>query len=288
MDVNVFFHDPAMVVAEKRRLFAAEGLEVVVTETPDSTAMMLGLSEGRYQAACGAFDNVLAWSGRAGAELVAVAQLSRSILLTLIARPEIHDWEDLRGKPLAADAVDTAFALVLRRLLLAHGLDFAAGDYQLLPIGATQPRLDSLRRGETVAAMLNPPVDRAAMAEGMVRLGDHREVLPDYPGTIMAVERGWGEMHADAVVGFLRAWLAGGRWIKEHHDEALDLIAEANDTTREGAAGLLRSDLGDGRPSVPGLQSVLDLRAQLGLAPPLGLDLSRYYDASYAERAHAA
>lgn len=37
----------------------------------------------------------------------------------------------LKGKKLAVDAVDTAFALTLRRILLARGLDLKRGDYKL-------------------------------------------------------------------------------------------------------------------------------------------------------------
>ncbi len=71
---------------------------------------------------------MLAWSGREGAEIIAVAHTDSGIILPLFVRPEIRSWDDLRGRRLAADAVDTAFALVLRRILLEHGLDLDRGD----------------------------------------------------------------------------------------------------------------------------------------------------------------
>ena len=86
-----------------------------------------------WQIVSTAFDNVLGWSGRDGAEIIAVAQVAQGITLPVYVRPEIKTWEDLRGKPLAVDAVDTAYALVLRRVLLAHGLDMERGDYTLVP-----------------------------------------------------------------------------------------------------------------------------------------------------------
>src|SRR4249920_309522 len=90
---------------------------------------MRGLSEGAWQIVSTAFDNVLGWSGREGAEIVAIAQVSQGIALPVYVRPEIKSWTDLRGKKLAVDAVDTAYALVLRRIILEHGLDFDRGDY---------------------------------------------------------------------------------------------------------------------------------------------------------------
>src|SRR5438105_3997925 len=83
-----------------------------------------------------------------------VAQADAKVSLPIYVRPEIRDWEDLRGRPLAVDAVDTAYALVLRRVLLEHGLDLERGDYTLVPAGQTQPRLDSMQRGETFAGVI--------------------------------------------------------------------------------------------------------------------------------------
>src|SRR4249920_3276228 len=116
---------------------------------------MRGISNGTYDIASTAFDNVLAWSGREGAEIVAIAQISDKTVLPVFVRPEIKTWSDLKGKKLAADAVDTAFALVLRRVLLAHGLEMTRGDYELLGLGTTSARLESMIKGETFAGVLN-------------------------------------------------------------------------------------------------------------------------------------
>jgi ABC-type nitrate/sulfonate/bicarbonate transport system substrate-binding protein len=120
-----------------------------------------------------------------------VAQASHGITLPVYVRSEINSWEDLRGKPLAVDAVDTAYALVLRRILLAHGLEMERGDYTLEPKGTTGFRLDSMTQGEAFAAIVNPPWDKKAEAAGHKRFADHSEVLPDYPGGVFAVDRKW-------------------------------------------------------------------------------------------------
>lgn len=283
--MNVFGPDPAVVVAQARGSLAAAGLDVPMDQTPDSTTQMRGLSDGTWQLASTAFDNVLAWSGRAGAEIVAVAQLGRAVELPVIGRPEIHDWEDLRGRPLAVDAVDTAFALVLRRVLLAHGLDLKAGDYSLVPVGATGPRLESMRRGETFAAILNPPFDARATAEGMVRLGDYRSVLPNYPGGVLAVARPWAEANRAALTRFLRVWLETAQWIEGHRDEAAELVVKARGISPEAARGLVADRLGTGDLNLDGLATALELRTTLGLAPAQGTDLARYYDTSFLEEA---
>ena len=116
--LNVFRVDAATVAAKVNGYFAGEGLEVDVTPTPNSTDQMRGLSQGKFDIVSTAFDNVLAWSGKEDAEIVAIAQISDKMVLPVFVRPEIQNWSDLKGKKLAADAVDTAFALVLRRILI--------------------------------------------------------------------------------------------------------------------------------------------------------------------------
>src|SRR5918992_5808487 len=213
--VDVFNVDAALIVGRAKGLFAAHDLEVDVMVTANSTDQMRGLGRDSWQIVSTAFDNVLGWSGREGAEIVAIAQVAQGITLPVYVRPEIKRWEDLRGKPLAVDAVDTAYALVLRRILLAHGLEMDRGDYTFLAKGATGHRLESMNQGETFAGVLNPPWDAKADGAGMKRFADQREILPDYPGGVFAVNRQWADENRDTVVNYLAAWNEGLRWARD-------------------------------------------------------------------------
>ena len=281
--LNVFRVDAATVAARVRGFFAAEGLEVSITPTPNSTDQMRGISQGTYDIASTAFDNVLAWSGREGAEIVAVAQISDRTVLPVFVRPEIKTWEDLKGKKLAADAVDTAFALVLRRVLLAHGLDLNRGDYELVALGATGQRLESMVKGETFAGILNAPFDAKALAAGLKRMGDSREVLPDYPNTIFAVNREWGQKNRETVLAFLGAWLTGIRWVKDpaNREEAVKMVAAELKLNPKSAAESVDELSTSGKLNLPGLQTVLDLRTQFGFKLNKGDKLPAYYDEAY-------
>lgn len=281
--VNVFNVDAGLIVARARGIFAAAGLEVGIMVTPNSTDQMRGLSLGSWQIVSTAFDNVLGWSGREGAEIVAIAQVAQGITLPVYVRPEIKSWEDLRGKPLAVDAVDTAYALVLRRILLAHGLEMERGDYTLLPKGATGHRLESMIQGESFAGVLNPPWDAKADAAGMNRFADQREILPNYPGGVFAVNRKWANDNRAMLTKYLTAWDQGLRWAQDvkNRDEAIKLIAEAEKMDEKNAATRLRQLPSNGRLNLAGLQTVLDLRVQFGLTPPMGQDLPKYYDESF-------
>jgi ABC-type nitrate/sulfonate/bicarbonate transport system substrate-binding protein len=281
IQVNVFREDPAIVVGRLKNFFASEGLEVKVTRTANSTDQMRGLSNGTYQVASTAFDNVLGWSGREGVELVAVSQIIDTAVFPLYVRPEIKQWSDLRGKKLAVDAVDTAFALVLRKILLAKGLDFSRGDYELIAVGNTPLRLESMKRGDTFAGILTPPVDTQAVAAGMIRLGDSSEVLPDFPNTIFAASRAWAQNQRPTLVSFLRSWLASLAWIRANHDDAINLTGAELKVNPKVAGELVGELSTTGALNPAALERALSLRTQFGLTPPMGPDVAKYYDTQY-------
>lgn len=281
--LNAFRVDAAVAAARARGMFASEGLDVKITITPNSTEQMRGISKGSFDIASTAFDNVLAWSGREGAEIIALAQPIDRVVLPLFVRPEIREWNDLRGKKLAADAVDTAYALVLRRILLAHGLDLQRGDYELVAVGATEHRLESMTRGETFAAILNPPVDAKAEAAGLVRFANHLSVLPNYTATVLAVNRAWAQGHRDVLVGFLRAWLAGMRWVNDpaNREEATKIAAAELKLNPRAAAERVAELSAKGALNLSGLESVLNLRTQFGFKLPMGAAIAPYYDLDF-------
>jgi ABC-type nitrate/sulfonate/bicarbonate transport system substrate-binding protein len=285
--LNVFRTDAATVAAKSNGYFAGEGFDVDVTATPNSTDQMRGLSQGKFDIVSTAFDNVLAWSGKEGAEIIAIAQISDKTVLPIFVRPEIQDWSDLKGKKLAADAVDTAFALVLRRVLLAHGLDMTKGDYELVALGATGARLESMTRGDTYAGVLNPPFDTKALSAGMRRIGDSKEVLPDYPNTVLAVSRDWAQKNRDTVVAYLRAWLKGMAWVKDPANRAvaIKLIGAELKLNPNQAQESVEELSTTGTLNLPGLQIVLDLRNQFAFKLPKGDKLPVYYDTAYVNTA---
>jgi ABC-type nitrate/sulfonate/bicarbonate transport system substrate-binding protein len=143
-------------------------------------------------------------------------------------------------------------------------------------------------KGETFAGVLNSPFDGKALDAGMRRMGDSKEVLPDYPNTIFAAARDWGRQNRGAVVGFLRAWLKAGAWVKgpANRDAAIKLAgAELKLNPKQAAENI--DDLStNGKLNLPGLQVVLDLRNQFGFKLPKGDKLPVYYDEAYVDAAH--
>ena len=285
LQVNFFRQDPATVVGRLKGFFARENLEVKVSLTPNSTEQMQRLSHGTYQIVSTAFDNVLFWSGREGAELIAVSQVIDTAVYPVFVRPEIKQWSDLRGKKLAVDAVDTAFALVLRRVLLDQGLDLKRGDYEFVAVGNTGLRLASMKKGETFAGVLTAPFDTQAAAAGMVRMGDSSKALPDFPNTLFAVDRAWATKERAQLVSYLRAWLASAKWMRTNREEAIGLVGAELKVDPKTAARLIGEVTPNGAINPRALEMALRLRNDFGMTPKMGPDISRYYDTQYFEAA---
>jgi ABC-type nitrate/sulfonate/bicarbonate transport system substrate-binding protein len=281
-----FVRYPALEAAQVLGYFAAEDLAVSVALTPSSTVQMQGLAAGRWDVAITAFDNLLVSATREGVQSVAFA-VADVADLPFFVRPEIAGYDDLRARPLAADAIDTAFALVLRRLLLAHDLDYARGDYDLIAVGGNPQRVESLRRGDTFAAIVAPPYDGQAREGGLRQLGHHREVLPDYPGQMLAATADWLAVPAnrDAAVRLLRAWLRGAQWVAANREAAIALLTRRQGISPQAAAMLLDGVTADVGPDPAAMASVRDVRMALGLMAGPGPLIEHYYDASIYDEA---
>jgi ABC-type nitrate/sulfonate/bicarbonate transport system substrate-binding protein len=144
-----------------------------------------------------------------------------------------------------------------------------------------------MARGETFAGVLNFPWDAKAAAAGMIRIADHREVLPDYPGGVFAVSRTWAGEHPRLLVEFLRIWNDALRWCHDdrNRSEVLQIIAAEEKVDETAAARKLAQLPPSGNLNLAGLQTVLDLRVQFRLTPPMGKDLSRYYEERFYREA---
>ena len=283
-----FGEGAAVALARAGGLFEAQGLEVEVTRTPSSTEQMRGLIQGRWQIASTAFDNVLAWSEREGPEVVAVARASSGVNLPVYVRPEIQTWDDLRGKALAVDAVDTAYGLVLRRILQEHGLELDR-DYTFVPAGATGYRLESMEKGETFAGVLNPPWNARAEEAGMRLIARHSDVVPGYPGGVIAVSRPWGEANrASSSASSARCSTPpAGQPTRRAGTRRLRWSRARRTSARSGPREPW-SDIPDPlRPDPETFAIPLEIRLRFGLTPPHGPDIASYLDHSYLDEAQA-
>ena len=213
----------------------------------------------------------------------------------LIAQPGIHSISELRGRILAVDAPNTAYALQLKKMLLSKGLQ-AGRDYELKPVGGTPLRLKAMRDNkEYAASMLGPPTSILAKKEGFVSLGMAEEIIGRSQAIGAFTRREWARGHADTLVCYLAAYVEAQRWLlaPANKEQVIELIAKESDLPVSVAAetyAVSMKGLGgyeeDARLDVDGFNNVLKLRAEIegqwgGRVP----DAGKYYDLSFYRRA---
>ena len=278
-----------MFAAQAKGFYAKRGLNVELKFTPNSDELRNGLAEGRYQIAHSAVDNAFALKDKANVDIAVVLGGDDSFN-RLVVQPEIGSLADIKGKAVAVDAVNTAYAFQLYEMLRQKGLN--KGDYEVKPIGGTGSRLEAMTKDKTLmAAMLNPPFSVRAEKAGLKIMDTAAAALGAYQGTSAFVLRAWGKANADTLVKYLEAYVEGLRWSfdPKNKAEAVGLLVErlklpedvatlSYDSTKDGFNR-------DGAIDMEGVKNVLKLRAQFEGGTPA--DPEKYLDLSYYQKARA-
>jgi ABC-type nitrate/sulfonate/bicarbonate transport system substrate-binding protein len=278
-----------MFAAQAKGFYAKRGLNVEVKFTPNSDELRNGLAEGRYQIAHSAVDNAFALKDKANVDIAVVSGGDNSFN-HLIAQPDIGSLADIKGKTVAVDAVNTAYAFQLYEMLRQKGLN--KGDYEVKPIGGTASRLEAMTKDKAmVAAMMNPPFSFRAEKAGLKDMGTAAAALGAYQGTSAFVLRAWGKANADTLVKYLEAYVEGLRWSfdPKNKTEAIGLLVERLKLPEDIAALSFDSTKDgfnrDGAIDMEGVKNVLRLRAQFEGGTPA--EPEKYLDLSYYQKARA-
>jgi len=137
-----------------------------------------------------------------GADFKFLGSENDRLSFVLMARPDIKDYADLRGKTLGVTQLQESTASLIRLLLEKHGVK--RSEYEFIALGGTPNRFAALVRGAVSATMLSPPFDFKAEAQGMKRFGTAFEAF-EGAGVVFAAQTKWAQSNANSVIRFLRA-----------------------------------------------------------------------------------
>ena len=281
--------------AQVQGYFAKRGLAVEILNTPNSEMLRDGLANGDHQIVHAAFDNAVAMA-EVGKLDIAVFMGGDAGLNELFTRAEIKSYDELRGKTVAVDAPDTAFALLLYKMLDVKGLK--KGDYEVKAVGGSTQRLDAMLKDKSVvASILSPPFSILGEKAGLRSLGTAVDVIGRYQSNSGWVMRSWGQSNSDTLTKYIQAYVEGLRWslAPANKPAAITLVAERLKlpldiitATYELAADPVQGFATDAKFDIEGIRNVLKLRAEIlgqwGGTPPAP---ERYLDFSYYQRAIA-
>ncbi|MSQ57135.1 MAG: hypothetical protein EXR35_06385 [Limnohabitans sp.] len=304
--VNIFntSSNLPLIAAIKNRFFEQRQLNVEVQHTPNSDEQRNGLATGLFEIAHAAVDNAVAMVESDAQDVVIVCGGDAG-MNDLMVRSEIKSISDLRGKLLAVDAPNTAYALVAKKILKNHGL-IENRDYHVKLAGGTGPRSAAMLANPKLAAgMINPPFSFMMLEKGLKSLGAQFDLLGPYQATGAFVLRSWAFKHSDILQNYLAAYIEGHRYVMNPVNRAstMALIQDKfklSPAVVDGTyAALMKEGSGlvtDAQFNLPGFKTVLDIRAEMegmwvGVAqsPDIYLDLSYYAKAlAMANQTHRA
>ncbi|MBX5492141.1 MAG: ABC transporter substrate-binding protein [Chloroflexi bacterium] len=216
-------------IADEQGLFAAHGLRAEIV-TMASDAAPVAAMQGEIDfggSAPSAIDLALR-----GGTVKLVMGLFDTSPWTLIARPDVQTGADLRGQIIAVGGPNPrAFALAGVRHL---GLD-PSSEVNLLNTGGTSNSLTALLSGQVAAAVVTPPYDAKAKAQGfheLLFLGD----LIDFPYVALPTSQRTLDERPALVRDALLALLRAQQWWREHPAETIAAIAERFQVSEAEAA----------------------------------------------------
>jgi ABC-type nitrate/sulfonate/bicarbonate transport system substrate-binding protein len=283
--------------AQHKNLFAKHGLAIELINTPNSDVLRDGLAKGDHQIAHAAVDNAVAMVELAKAD-VAIVTGGDNGFNRIFVQPEINGYADLRGKAVVVDAPNTAYALLLYKVLKNHGLN--KGDYVVRPVGGTTARLEAMTKDKANAAagVLSPPFIFRAREAGLKDMGAAAAAIGAYQAGGAFVMREWAKANSDTLVRYIAALVEGSRWARDpaNKDEAIALLtdrlklspqvaAQSYAVATDPAEGIAK----DAKFDMVGFNNTLKLRAEIegqwgGNPPPP----AKYIDLSYYDRALAS
>jgi ABC-type nitrate/sulfonate/bicarbonate transport system substrate-binding protein len=269
------------VVADCMGFFAKEDLEVHFHRTTFAPDHNRGMAEGRWDFTLSSADTMIARTTTDGVDYVLFMQAEEGLSAYLIGQPGVQSIEQLRGQLLAGDPGDSNLDLIRKKILRTHGID--ESEYRIEIIGSSPVRLEAFLERRVAGAMLTPPASDKALAAGGVLLANSETYVPGWPLTCGWALRRWLEEHRAIVVRFIRAWSAATDWLlrPESRDATIDLVVREEKLSRAAAADAYRKVVPRARVNPAALQTVIELRKEMGVYQPPYAPPERFYDASY-------
>jgi ABC-type nitrate/sulfonate/bicarbonate transport system substrate-binding protein len=297
--LGLFNQDAVIIAADKKDFLKQQNIRVEINTVTDSPTLLRNLISGIYDLILNNADNVIAWAEGQGEDpqkndFVIFLGGSQGVDQKLVVSPGINDYQDLKGKVLAADAVTTGYAVVAMAILKKYGLEWKR-DYTVKSFGNTVARADAMSRGEAAGAMMSM-ADEEIKKRGFKVLTEAKDHVKHYARGLGATRRDWANAHEDLVVRFNRAMIRATDWVQEakNKEEVVQLLLGETKNNRARAEAMYAMALSPtmgftprSRIDMEGIRTVIELRETAGLMKPGETRAEKYVDERFYRKALA-
>jgi ABC-type nitrate/sulfonate/bicarbonate transport system substrate-binding protein len=245
-------------VAAKQGFFVRENIAVETVQIPGGTGnMVAALDRGEVDVTQTATPYLIQ-AVLKGSPAAAVAGTTANPIYSLIAKPDIKNFADLKGKLIGLSLPVDTISISMRKLLALKGLGRA--DYRVKELVGTPVRAACLKSGECDAVPLGQPDDLIAVKDGYRRLGLSTEAVAAFQFEVIAARRDFAQSHAPAMIGFVSALADAFRFIRDpaHRDDAVNAVVARTGASDDIARATLSLYLDPDRGVLP-RQAEIDL-----------------------------
>jgi NitT/TauT family transport system substrate-binding protein len=280
-------------IAESKGFLAREGIRLEFIPIDGGTdKMVAALDQGKVDVAHTATPYLIQ-AELNGSDTVAIAGEVANPVYSLIVRPEIAGYADLKGKQIGLSLPVDTISISMRKLLAQNGLGSA--DYKVKELVGTPVRYDCLKSGECAGVPLGQPNDLEAIQQGYRRLGDSTQAVGAFQFQVIAVRRAFAAANKDTVVHFVRALADAFRFIRDpaNRSEVVNIVAERTGSSAQIARDTLALYFEPEKGVLPrqaelnlkGLDQVIAFMGEGGALPAPLPSAARFVDLQYLRAA---
>ena len=198
--------------------FAEQDLKIDVVYVQSSAQMVQQLTAGSLEMtmSTGLVDPIRAIEK--GSPIAIVRFESQSPPYALVAKPNIKTFAELKGKTISLGGPKDITRIYVERMLAPSGVK--PGEFDMLFAGATSARAQALLSGAVDAAILLPPFNFQATAQGFNELGLTVDFAPELPFSGTVVNNGWAKAHPALLSRVLAAHAKSVAWFYQDANRA--------------------------------------------------------------------
>jgi len=200
-----------------------------------------------------------------GAKIKIIGGVTNLLPYTFVVATGLRTAEQVKRKKIGISRFGSNTDYVVRLALEQLGL--SAAQVQIIQVGGSQARLVALKSGAIQATVLSPEEAIVAQKMGFSVLLDFIEKGIEFPHVNVVARDDYLETQAQTVRTFMRTYVESVRYYKTHRGEAVKKIMELSKLPERQMAetvyeGSLRATPDDGKPTVKGMEVVLDSLAK--------------------------
>ena len=198
--------------------FAEQNVKIDLVYVQSSAQMIQQLTSGSLDItmSTGLVDPIRALDK--GSPIAIVRLESQSPPYALVAKPAIKSFKDLKGKIISLGGPKDITRIYVERMLAPSGVK--PGEFDMVFAGATSARAQALLSGAVDAAILLPPFNFQAVAQGFNELGLTVDFTPELPFSGTVVNLAWAKSHQDLLARVLAAHAKSIAWFNDDRNRA--------------------------------------------------------------------